>query len=176
MDITTLFLFELKRQSKFAIIAYSDIQQSLTSHDIDRIWYSIQSFLVAVGNISKILWGTDDAIRNRRTDLRQLLLIDDSSVLNSRRFRNHFEHFDERLEDWTNTVKGSVVDSNVGPSGFISTPQGESSYLRNFDNQKFVLTFRGEEYQFQPVFDAVQILFNTATNELYKRIFSHNHS
>lgn len=152
---------ELEHQSNLAIIAYSDIIQSNASGDGNRIWYSIQSFLIAVGNISKILWGTDDKIKIRRANLRQLLSIDDNSVLNSRRFRNHFEHFDERLEDLANSIPAgtSYVDSNIGPPNFIYTGQSKSLDLRFFDNQNFILKFSGETYQLQPVFDAVKILF-----------------
>jgi len=35
-------------------------------------------------------------------------------------FRNHFEHFDERLEEWAkSSERHNFVDSNIGPPNMI---------------------------------------------------------
>jgi hypothetical protein len=62
LDVQTLFLGEIQRQATFGLIAYEGIKNSLQSmkpgdnYELDRFWYSSQSFLVAAVNISKILW------------------------------------------------------------------------------------------------------------------------
>jgi hypothetical protein len=113
MDTTQLFLGEIHRQCNFALIAYEAMKTSILimeqgdNKELDHFWYSVQSFLVAVANISKILWPTAPCglvvppdLGARRDNLRTLLSIDESSILKSRTFRNHFEHYDFRIEEW----------------------------------------------------------------------------
>jgi hypothetical protein len=47
---------EVERQCRFAIIAAADLDAALAVLDRDHIWYSVQAFLVAAGNVSKLLW------------------------------------------------------------------------------------------------------------------------
>jgi hypothetical protein len=170
MDKNTLRIFqlEIERQCSFAIIAVQDLQKALQVPDMDRIWYSIQSFLVAAGNVSKLLWPSSARIPDRAKELKNSLGVDDSSPLAPRTFRNHFEHFDERLEDWAMSSKRkNFVDSNVGPSGMISGIDLED-YLRNFNTTKNAVTFRGDEYNLKPMVDAIIELHGKASIEANK--------
>ena len=57
------YLFEIARQCGFSLLAYEDLNQALLQLNMDvqyqlryqksmeRLWYSVQSFLVASGNI-----------------------------------------------------------------------------------------------------------------------------
>jgi hypothetical protein len=170
MDKNTLRIFqlEIERQCGFAITAVQDLQKALQAPDMDLIWYSIQSFLVAAGNVSKLLWPSSAHILDRAKELKNSLGVDDSSPLAPRTFRNHFEHFDERLEDWaTSSKRKNFVDSNVGPSGMISGIDPED-YLRNFDTTKNAVTFRGDEYNLKPMIDAIVELHEKASIEAKK--------
>lgn len=135
MDKTLLRIFqrEVERQCKFSLIAVQDLEQSLKVNDSDRIWYAVQALLVAAGNISKLLWPPMPLTPNRGEELRASLSVKDRSPLESRTFRNHFEHFDERLEKWASSSKRrNFADSNVGPLGMIVGLDGKD-YIRNFD-------------------------------------------
>jgi hypothetical protein len=167
-NVMRIFHREVERQCRFAIIAAQDLQISLQAVNMDRIWYSIQSFLIAAGNISKLLWPPKPQISNRAAELKQSLCVDDSSPLEPRTFRNHFEHFDERLEEWaTSSQRRNLVDSNVGPTGMISGIDPDD-YLRNFDPTKKTVTFRGDKYQLQPMIDAIINLHKKAVIEANK--------
>ncbi len=166
--VLRIFQREVERQCMFAIIAAQDLQLPLQAGDIDRIWYSIQSFLVAAGNVSKLLWPPSTQISDRENQLKQTLGVDDNSTLVPRTFRNHFEHFDERLEQWAmSSQRRNFVDSKVGPTGMISDIEPED-YLRNFDTTKSAVTFRGDEYQLQPMIDAIIELHKKAAAEADK--------
>jgi hypothetical protein len=41
--------------SRFALMAIQDLKQVLQTRDLDRLWYSVQAFLVTTENISKLL-------------------------------------------------------------------------------------------------------------------------
>lgn len=109
-----VFKLELRRQSEFAATAFQDLDQALASNDMTRIWYSVQALLIAVGNISKVLWPPNPTYECRGAALRDSLGVQEQSPLAPRSFRNHFEHFDERLEAWAASSKRhNFADSNV---------------------------------------------------------------
>jgi hypothetical protein len=170
--ILRIFQHEVERQCRFAIIAAHDLQISLKANGrdhMDRIWYSIQSFLIAAGNVSKLLWPSSPQIPERADELKKSLGVDENSPLAPRTFRNHFEHFDERLEQWAlSSKRRNFVDSNVGPAGMISGID-PGDYLRNFDTGKNAVTYRGDEYSLQPMIDAIIELHKKALAEANKR-------
>jgi hypothetical protein len=171
MDTMVLRIFqrEVERQCKFAIMATQDLNLSLQEPDMDRIWYSVQALLVAVGNVSKLLWPPNPKLTGRGAQLRASLSVsDDSPLAPPRVFRNHFEHFDERLESWaTSSERGNFVDSNVGPPGMIAGIDPKD-FMRNFDTQNLAVTFRGETYPLQPVADAISELWPKVATEAAK--------
>lgn len=170
MDIEDLFIGEIQRQCIFALMAYDGLTKSLEltkqadTDKLDRFWYSMQAFLVAVANISKILWpyapfGSELPAETsvRRERLRNLLSLEESSPLKPRKYRNIFEHYDFEIEEWAAKSKDKMfIDSNIGHID-VGTGIASSSiaYMRNFDPAKSALTFRDEEYQIREVAKAV---------------------
>jgi hypothetical protein len=143
------------------------VLSKLNSNDkdsIDRFWLAVESFLISVANISKILWPSaplGSELSNRRGDLRLYLSIDDNSPLKSRTFRNHFEHYDSRIEEWAKDYGDKIIIySNIGPIQQVITGLNKNNlfYIRNFDPYKFVLTVRGQEYEFNHVLTAIKNL------------------
>lgn len=167
-----LFVQEVARQAQFGLSAASDLCHAVSNHETDRVWYSIQSLLVATGNVSKLLWPSRSTSSVRGDTLRRLLKVEDSSPLSSRTFRNHFEHFDERLETWgISPQTHMVVDSNIGPLGSI---RGGLSFVfvRNFDPLTQTLTFHGDVYELRPVIEALESLRAMTTQVLERKEFA----
>ena len=166
--VLRIFQREIERQCKFAIMAIDEIKFGLSNHNTDMVWYAMQNFLVAVGNISKIFWSSKQKYQKRGEELRKSLGIDDNSPMQPRKFRNHFEHFDERLENWaTSSKRHNFVDSNIGPSNMIVGLDSED-FLRNFDNTSWTLTFRGDKYELKPIIDAIHKLYPKVFREVNK--------
>jgi hypothetical protein len=136
----------------------------------DRFWYSVQSLLMAAANVSKLLWPTyrrgENLIPCRGEELRKSLAIsDEHSPLSDRTLRNHFEHFDARLEHWAATSKDlSLHDLGMKSSGSTSTSAGymvggggdPGDQMRAFNADSNTITFRGDVYQLQPIIDALE--------------------
>ena len=157
--ILKIFLSELERQCNFARIAFEQINAGLKMKNIEFVWYSIQNVLIAVANISKILWPSSKRYEERGKKIREILNIDDNFLIKSRKFRNHFEHFDERIEDWVRKSKNhNFVDSNIGPINMI---QGfdQKDIFRNFDPVKWELIFHGESFDLVEAKKEVEILY-----------------
>jgi hypothetical protein len=111
-----IFQREVARQCDFAFMAHNDLVQALNqlegaprgeTDNWNRIWYSIQSLLVASANTSKLLW-PERKFDLRGQQLRSSLKVPQDSSLKSRDFRNHFEYFDERLEDGLTRHKATI--------------------------------------------------------------------
>lgn len=171
--VLELFVLEVDRQAEFGLMAADDLCRALTNYDTDRVWYSIQSLLVATANVSKLLWPKSDS-SVRGDTLRRTLRVDNDSPLKSKKFRNHFEHFDERLEKWgISPQTHMVVDSNIGSLGSIKV--GKSSvYVRNYDPSTQTLTFHGDVYELRTVIEALEALRSVTAGAQVKRAGSNS--
>ncbi len=153
---------------------HSQSEQQNEKDRSDRIWLSIESFLIAVANVSKILWpsrppkcnkcGSQSElsanVSSRAKDLRSILSVSDSSPLAIRQFRNFFEHYDFQLDDWIKQSNTQLVyDSNVGPiESVIKSSNKSTSIIRHFDLGKSILYFRAKEYPINLIVKALQEL------------------
>lgn len=167
MERMTLKIFqrEAERQFKFAIVAVEQIKEGLININQDLMWYAIQNLLISVGNISKLFWTAHSRNKDRREELRESLGIKDNSPLEPRTFRNHFEHFDERLENWaTSSERHNLVDSSVGPPDAIVGIDVQD-FLRCFDPTSWTLYFRGDKYKLKPIIDAIYELYPKVLTE-----------
>ena len=87
--------------------------------------------------------------------MRELLDVDDSNPLSDRNFRNHFEHYDERIEDWLASKNSAIyVDSNIGPPTAIMRRFPENVH-RGYDYSTQTLTFRGESMSLESILRAL---------------------
>src|SRR5262249_18859509 len=137
-----VFIGEIVKQTKIANRAAERLQATTDHFDGLEVWCSIQSILVAAGNVSKILCASRASSAARGENLRMLLNVDDHNLLSYRKFRNHFEHYDERIEDWCKKNQSALyMDSSID-----SFESGWGSKLANrhrvYNPSTQTLTFR----------------------------------
>lgn len=152
-----LFQIEIKKQCHFALYSIDSINQIMKppfqNIDSDAVWFFIQSFLTATANVSKLLFGTKEQISVKRKPLRDSLNVSNDSSVKIRDMRNHFEHFDERVEKWSKTSKRqNFANDLIGPTNMISGFE-VTDMFRHFDTSKGAIRFNGQEYLIQPVVD-----------------------
>lgn len=148
-----IFIDEIVLQSKIAHKAVERLEATHDSFDQVEVWCSIQSILVAVGNVSKILWPSPKyKIRGER--LRQLLKVEEENLLRNRKFRNRFfEHYDELVEEWFSSHSSGVyIDLAMNPSFPGRTLNSHRGY-NSFNN---TLIFRGESLDLGEVLKALK--------------------
>lgn len=161
-----MFDTQLERECKIALIALNEIKEYLnkpSSNSMIYFWYSVDSFLSATSNISKIFWtpSSKSDSKARSKELRGIYNIKDDSPFNDRTLRNHFEHFDERLDTWFSSSKHhNVFDSNIMS---LDSVKGIdlSDTLRNFDPKKLQLYFMGDNLDLNTLEDALNQLQKT---------------
>lgn len=148
-----VLISEIVLQSKIARRAAERLKATHDNFDQVEVWCSIQSILVAAGNVSKILWPSQ-RYKGRGERLRQLLNVKEDNLLSNRKFRNHFEHYDERIEDWFNTQSSAVYsDLAMNPSlrGFMA-----NNDHRGYNSFNNTLIFRGEVLDLNEVLNALE--------------------
>jgi hypothetical protein len=185
MQLMTLRIFqtEVARQCEFALQANHGMRGALSPINTKKFFYSLQAFLVASANISKLLWPNPPSKRKcpscgyqlptappllpgRGANLRNSLNISSGSALKPRTLRNHFEHFDERIERWANASRRhNFMDSNIGPSISGVDP---ADFMRNFDPGNWTATFQGAVYPLDPLVTEVKSIYKTAKVESQK--------
>ena len=170
--VLRIFQNEIVKQCEFALTSVNFINNSLSNlrnkNASSQLWYFVQNFLVSAANVSKLLWGSKEKISESRKELRDSLNVTDNSILKSRTFRNHFEHYDERVESWAaSSERKNFADSNIGPKNMI-VGLDPNDYLRNFDTDSLSITFKGDTYNIKPVVDELIKLLEIAKQEASK--------
>jgi hypothetical protein len=112
-----------------------------------RVWFAIQAALNAAANVSKSLWGQRGRLSDRRKELRESLGVAEDSSLRGVYMRNHFEHFDERLDEWwEKSVRHNVVDHCVGDVQVNVVDLDLIDTFRNYDPRTGDLIFWGDRF------------------------------
>lgn len=154
--IQHLYLGELQKQCEFIFFAVEQINTYLKNNDTKKFWFAIQSFLTSNANISKLLFPIKET-NVRGQELRVLLEIEETSPLRPRDMRNHFEHFDERLDKFINESRNrNYVDSNIGPKNQF---QINAIFQRHFDTQTNILSFQNDEFYMQLIVNEIEKLY-----------------
>ena len=124
-----IFQLELETQCKFIILGAQAVNEGLAERraNSDQVWFGLQGILVSAANASKLLWGSRaEPVLETRRPLRESVSVTDDSPLSSRRLRNDFEHFDERLEDWFGASEDHIyIGRAIGPKGSIVSIRGK---------------------------------------------------
>lgn len=155
-----IFLGEIVFQIKVVQRAATRLEDRTGKYDSIDKWSSIQTILIAAANVSKILWPRDK-YESRGEYLRKLIKVDRKSVLSDRKFRNHFEHYDERIELWfkdrSSAVYSDLAFTAKTSNSILNFP---SNHHRNYDHISQVLTFRGEELDLGAVLKELEEIRN----------------
>jgi hypothetical protein len=151
-----VFIGEIVLQSKIAQRAAARLPPLHDHGDGIEVWCSIQSILVAAGNVSKILWPQKNKYAARGERLRKLLNVDESNLLSDRKFRNHFEHYDDRIEVWFEENSSAIyMDMVIDPFEPIWGPNPSNQH-RAYNPLTQTLTFRGESFDLTAVLNALE--------------------
>jgi len=89
--------------------------------------------------------------KERGKQLRGLIGVDDNNLLSDRSFRNHFEHYDERVEEWFDGNDSvAYSDSRIDP--IEGAPSSLSRlFHRSYNPVSQVLSFREESIDLSAV-------------------------
>ncbi len=152
---------EIWAQAHFAGISYGNIQTK-GALGVDLVFSSIHSFLSHCANLSKMLRGGDGG--NPPKTIGNVLNIPDSCIIHNRDFRNHLEHYDERLKKW---IKEKGVNANIGTYNIMPKNAVQITnmvYVTNFDPTTNTFTFVDKDLDLGRLFAEVENIKSVANN------------
>lgn len=134
---------EISTQSHFALIAHKNIDVKAANAG-DVVFSSIHSFLSHCALVSKMLKADDGGVPP--IAIGDVLRIQETSIVHNKRFRNHLEHYDERLQKWiadrgTNLM---IATYNIGPKRAFQVPG--MLFVSHYDPTTDVFTFVDEDF------------------------------
>jgi hypothetical protein len=167
------FIGEIRQQCDFALAAINGLNENLrNSRGVAGVFFYCHAFLTHTANVSKILWpgparGDDSfkkEVKRRGKLLRSELAIPNRMLIRTRAFRDHLEHFDERLHAWARESPNRLLmDMNVTEQGGINIPGATAGDgLRHLDPTSMVMSFRGDTFDFKAATDEIVAVRNAA--------------
>jgi hypothetical protein len=121
--------------------------------------------LTGSANLSKALWGMGGSKAAQREPLRQSLGVSDDAPYKLTRMRNHFEHYDERLDQWWETSSThNSLDKMIGPPSAV-VGLSDRDRFRVFDPVTGELIFWGESLHVPALVASVAELLPRAESE-----------
>jgi hypothetical protein len=171
MDLMLLRTFQrqVADQCKVVVTGAQMINGGLRSpQQSDAVWIGAQVLVTGAGNVSKALWGQARRLSTERQPLRDSLGVDDASPFYDVSIRNHFEHYDERLDRWwRDSPNHNHLDRMIGPpSGVVGFD--DLDRFRVYDPTTHDLIFWGEAFNVQTIVTEAERLLPVAEREASK--------
>jgi len=171
MDLILLRTYQrqVETHCRFALFAAQGIQQTLNTEEGGATWFWVEAFLNATANLSKAFWPNQDRAHPvDRKPLRDSLGVSEPSPLQIRKMRNHFEHFDERLEQWwVDDPNHNIVDHNIMPRSYIAGLP-DISFFRMLDPSTGDVMFWSDSYNLPSIVKEIERLLPIAQAEAAK--------
>jgi hypothetical protein len=154
-------VLEIRAQAKFAGMAYNNIAEKPGTGDEWAVFSSIHSFLSHCTLISKML-----KARGTKQSIGEVLEIPEDSIIHQRRFRNHLEHYDERLKSWIDKagLGSSIVNHHIGNRKDF--PIQDAIFVNFYDPFTKTFTFVDEDFDLEKLFKETKAIEKTASNWL----------
>ena len=158
---------EIRTQARFAEIAYSFIDPKVANGN-DAVFSLIHSFLSHCAMVSKMLSAKDDG--KPAKCIGDVLGISHTSLIHKRKFRNHLEHYDERLKKWIRrfAAGANIGAYNIGLKSAIQLPN--MIFVSHYDPGSKIFTFVDEDFDLNSLFEEVQRIHDIADKWFIKMV------
>jgi len=143
---------EIWTQCHFAEIAFKNIDPK-AKRPTDAVFSSIHSFLSHCALVSKLLKAQDNT--KTPTVISNILGVSDSSKIHNRTFRDHLDHYYERLKKWIEKydVDVNIGTYNIGPKDFFKG--GKMLLVSHYDPVTEIFTFVDEDLNLRDIYEEV---------------------
>lgn len=166
LTLVRLFQYHVIEQCETVLRAMARIRSNPEAPDV---WADLQSVVLAAGNLSRLLWGQSASARASRRPLRESIGVGDESTLRLRGMRNHFEHIDERLDEWwRDSAQHYYADRNIGPRTEMLSGLQDVERFRHFEPDTGTLWFWGDRLELEAIESEVARIYPRVTAEAAK--------
>lgn len=154
-----IYLEQAKEECQRAFLAIEQLNEAIASSGKRDPFGPAQAMVHHTAAVSRIFWpppgGRNKAARQRSQRrgevLRAAIGVGNGHPVQNRTLRDHFEHFDERLDDWAEKSKNrNIVKQLVGPRSAIGGDAiTDEDIIHHYDPATKVYAFRGEQFDVQ---------------------------
>jgi len=152
---------EIWTQCHFAEISFNNINPK-AERASDVVFSSIHSFLSHCALASKLLKASDNG--NPPVVISKVLGIPETSIIHNRTFRDHLDHYYDRLKAWIEKYPENINIGtyNIGPKNFF---KGKNLLLvSHYDPTTEVFTFVDEDLNLREMYSEVSRIKILADN------------
>lgn len=166
-----MYLEQAQRDCEGCYSAISMFNAALAPPGAEDPFAHAMALVQRAAAVSRIFWppgARDKHVRQRAQRrgeaLRKTLSIPCGHAIQSRTLRDHFEHFDERLDDWAERSKNrNIVRRFIGPRAAIGGDAiQDQDIIDHYDPATRTYSFRGEAFDIQALAAGI--------DDLYRRI------
>lgn len=179
--VMDIFMRELDNQGDAVKVAWEQYRDAITAlqeerpqnvrQNVARVFLAVQAILASGALVSKLLWMSqpqrpqgctcppdpaaverNDRAKERCKALRNALNIK-GGILQSRKVRNSFEHFDDYLDSYFAHDPGRMVADRFIAS--LDPLQGSVLFMRHLDPDSNIISILGESVPLAEIRDAV---------------------
>lgn len=170
-----IYLDQAKDECERAFSAISALNEEVSSNGHRDPFGPAQSLVHHAAAVSRIFWppgGRDKHARQRAQRrgelLRKAIDIKEGHPVQARNLRDHFEHFDERLDDWAERSKNrNIVHTLLGPrSSITGNAVSDEDIIHHYDPQTKIYAFRGEKFDIQQLADGLSDIYGRVGEKL----------
>jgi len=172
-----LYLEQAKDECERAFSAVKALNAALESNGELDPFVPAQAIIHHAAAVSKIFWppGSRDKVARKRAHrrgetLRSELALVRPHAVQARTLRDHFEHFDERLDAWVQQSKNRyIVNQLVGPRTAIGGDAiADTDIIHHYDPAAKTYAFRGEKFDIQALAAGLDDIFLRIESRLSK--------
>lgn len=170
-----IYLEQAKHECEACFAAVQAFNSALAGAQDQDPFLHVSALIHHAAAVSRIFWppSARDKHAHKRAQrrgefLRSSLMIPSSHTIQSRTLRDHFEHFDERLDDWAERSKNrNIVRKLLGPRTAIGGDAiQDEDIIDHYDPATKIYAFRGEKFDVQAIASGVEDLYARISSQL----------
>lgn len=170
-----IYLEQAKDECERSFLAIKELNTAIASMGKCDPFGPAQSLVHHAAAVSRIFWppGSKDKHARHRSQrrgdvLRKAIGVTNGHPVQNRALRDHFEHFDERLDDWAERSKNrNIVKQLVGPRTAIGGDAiTDEDIIHQYDPATKVYAFRGERFDVQELATGLDDIYAKITKKL----------
>lgn len=170
-----IYLGQAKQECEYCYAALNRFNNALAREAEGDPFTSAMEFVHHAAAVSRMFWPPGPRNKEarqraqRRGDyLRRTLSIPADHPIKGRTLRDHFQHFDERLDEWAERSKNrNIIGRLLGPRSAIGGDGIEDGdIIHHYDPETKVYAFRGERFDIQELADGISDLYHRISERL----------
>lgn len=173
-----IYFQQVKEECEFCMEAVSSMNMILEKNQEGDFFREALDLVHHAAAVSRIFWppGCRDKAKKARAQRRGQALRDELGIkqghpIQKRTLRDHFEHFDERLDDWAeNSRNKNIIGKLFGPRNAVGGNSiDDTDIIHHYDPATKVYSFRGEPFNIQELVDGLNDIHSKASAFIEKR-------